>query len=313
MYQYQSTDANAPSQDLTGTLIESVAAKHIAYPEKVERIFQGIAQLVREAKARMTDRDWERVGKLMDFNQEYLRDLGVSSEKLEALIEAAKNAGAWGAKLSGAGGGDCMIALASDEKHAAVCQAITQAGGIVMQARANARGVFVETTDNQEELCVVVDEHDEVVGYKTRYECHHDPALIHRTVGVVLFNENGQLLLQKRSMSKDMDPGLWSISCAGHVAKGQTDEEAVHRELQEELGVDVPLTFLTKCIVNDPNETERAAIYKGEHNGPFVLDKNEVDEVQFVDISELNRKVAAGEIRMTSGARQALIETGVLS
>ncbi len=90
----------------TVTLIREVEEKMKAQPERVNRIYDAIAKLVEDAKLKMLEGDWERVGKLMDFNQEYLRDLGVSSEKLEALIAAAKNAGALGAKLSGAGGGD---------------------------------------------------------------------------------------------------------------------------------------------------------------------------------------------------------------
>lgn len=129
----------------TVDLVRMVGKKREQYPEKVERIFQAIAKLVEEAKLRMLEGDWERVGKLMDFNQEYLRDLGVSSEKLEALISAAKGAGAWGAKLSGAGGGDCMIALAPGDKREAINTAIREAGGQEIDVRANAEGVRIET------------------------------------------------------------------------------------------------------------------------------------------------------------------------
>jgi mevalonate kinase len=128
----------------TTTLIKQVAEKKEKNPEKVERIFQGIATLVEDAKIKLRQGDWERVGKLMDFNQEYLRDLGVSSEKLETLIIAAKSAGAWGAKLSGAGGGDCMIALCPRQRQEAVEQAITGVGGEVIRVCTNAEGVRVE-------------------------------------------------------------------------------------------------------------------------------------------------------------------------
>ncbi len=130
----------------TTTLINQVAEKREKNPEKVERIFQAIAKLVEEAKARMLEGDWERVGRLMDFNQEYLRDLGVSSEKLEALISAAKKAGAWGAKLSGAGGGDCMIALHPDgvQGKLVIEKAIQDVGGQVIDVRANAQGVRID-------------------------------------------------------------------------------------------------------------------------------------------------------------------------
>jgi len=128
----------------TTSLIADVAKKKAVNRQKVERIFDAITKLTDEAKLRMKEGDWERVGKLMDFNQEYLRDLGVSSEKLESLIAAAKTAGAWGAKLSGAGGGDCMIALAPSDKKEAISKAIENAGGEVIDVKTGAEGVRCE-------------------------------------------------------------------------------------------------------------------------------------------------------------------------
>lgn len=125
----------------TPSIIQDVAQKREREPEKVNRIFEAIAKLVDEAKNKMIEGDWERVGRLMDFNQEYLRDLGVSSEKLEALINAAKQAGAWGAKLSGAGGGDCMIALADPARKEAIEKAIEQVGGEVIHIIPGESGV----------------------------------------------------------------------------------------------------------------------------------------------------------------------------
>lgn len=129
----------------TVTLMKEVGEKMKAQPERVERIYDAIAKLVEEVKPKMLEGDWERVGKLMDFNQEYLRDLGVSSEKLESLISSAKSAGAWGAKLSGAGGGDCMIALAPKGKRKAIEDAIEKAGGQVIHIEPNAQGVRRES------------------------------------------------------------------------------------------------------------------------------------------------------------------------
>jgi len=130
----------------TGLLVAMVAQKKQRYPQKVDRIFQAIEKLVNELKDRIGERDWQRVGKLMDFNQEYLRDLGVSSERLEALISAARGAGALGAKLSGAGGGDCMIALHPDgvEGKRVIADAIGKAGGTVFDIPVSAVGVRAE-------------------------------------------------------------------------------------------------------------------------------------------------------------------------
>lgn len=296
----------------TKIFLADVAGKRAKEPEKVERIFGAIGKIVNEAKGKIIDGDWERAGKLMDFNQDYLRDLGVSSEKLEALIAAARAGGAYGAKLSGAGGGDCMIALAPAEKRKSVEEAIVQAGGEVVRVKPNAQGVRVETTDNQEEVFIVVDRNDNILGYKTRYECHHDPSLIHRTVGALIYDTNGRLLLQKRSMTKDMEPGLWGISAAGHVTKDQTDEEAAHRELQEELGTDAPLTFIKKFITADNEETERAAVYRGVSDGPFHPDVHEVSDIKFYDPREIRLAVASKSLQMTKAGEQTLREVGIL-
>lgn len=296
----------------TVEFVQMVAKNRERYPEKVERIFQGITKITEEAKTRMTAGEWERVGRLMDFNQEYLRDLGVSSEKLETLIAAVRGAGAYGAKLSGAGGGDCMVALAPPQKRKAVEDAITKAGGTVVPVSPDAPGVRLETTDNQNELFIVVDRNDNILGYKTRRECHHDKTLIHRTVGVLIFNDKGQLLLQKRSETKDMEPGLWCISASGHVIKGQTDAAAAHRELQEELGVDVPLTFFTKFITENDRETERAALFKGESNGPFALDIDEVSEIKFFDPREIKLLAASRKLLLTDAAVQSLKKAGIV-
>ncbi len=296
----------------TKTFIDAVAAKYAQEPEKVGRIFAAIGKIVDEAKNKMIEGDWERVGRLMDFNQDYLRDLGVSSEKLEAMIKAARDAGAYGAKLSGAGGGDCMVAIAAPDKRKAVEEAIAHAGGEVVHVKPNAAGVRVETTDNQEEVFIVVDRDDHVLGYKTRYECHHNPSFIHRTVGALIYDAKGKLLLQKRSATKDMEAGLWGISAAGHVTRGQTDEEAVHRELREELGVDVPLTFIKKFITGDDQETERAALYRGLSDGPFQPDAQEVSEIKFFDPREIRLLVASKALHMTKAGEQTLREIGIL-
>lgn len=128
----------------TVALVGDVRKKKEQEPEKVTRIFEAVSEIVTNARKEIEEKDWERVGTLMNFNQEYVRDLGVSTEKLEAMIAAAKKAGAYGAKLSGAGGGDCMIAIAPEEKRKAVGDAITAVGGQVIDVAVNAEGVRME-------------------------------------------------------------------------------------------------------------------------------------------------------------------------
>ncbi len=295
----------------TASIVRDVAAKRERDKVRVERIFDGISALVDQAKEKLREGDFERVGRLMDFNQDYLRDLGVSSEKLETLISAAKKAGAWGAKLSGAGGGDCMIALVPAEKRQAVEEAITRVGGLVLHILPGAPGVRLETTDNQDEMFIVVDAEDNVLGYKTRYECHHNKSLIHRTAGVLVFDDKGRVLLQKRSRTKDMDPGLWGISAAGHVTKGQEYEDAAHRELQEELGIDAPLTFVSKHLVESERETEMSTLFTAKSTGPFRPNPEEVERVEFFDPRRLAFDVSTKKIRVTQWSLYSLRKAGI--
>jgi mevalonate kinase len=99
--------------------------------------------LVDEAKTAFTSGDLAKGGELMNKNQAYLSELGVSIKKLNAMISGALNAGAYGAKLSGAGGGDCMIALSSEEKRQAVIDGINSIGEVI-NVKTNAEGVRIE-------------------------------------------------------------------------------------------------------------------------------------------------------------------------
>lgn len=93
------------------------------------------AQLVNQARIELVQKNWPELGKLMNQNQAILRKLGVSTPKLDKMIQVSLKAGAWGAKLSGAGGGDCMIALVSNSKKLAVEKAVAKAGGVIIRVK----------------------------------------------------------------------------------------------------------------------------------------------------------------------------------
>lgn len=141
----------------------------------------------------------------------------------------------------------------------------------------------------QDELFVVVNRKDEIIGYRTRYECHHNKQLIHRAIGVVVFNDRGQVLLQKRSKNKDLYPGLYTTSASGHVSKGETYLQAAKRELREELGITAPLKKEVKFLMKLEQETEIDYLFSAKHNGPFYPEKDDIDEVKFVTSAELSQ------------------------
>lgn len=128
----------------TPTLVRMVENIKEENPEEIENIFDQISNIVDTAKKALEDKNWQKVGDLMTQNQNLLHVLQVSSVKLDDLIEASIQSGAYGAKLSGAGGGDCMVAVTDQEKKTTVEKAILQAEGIVMKVELNAEGVRIE-------------------------------------------------------------------------------------------------------------------------------------------------------------------------
>lgn len=167
----------------------------------------------------------------------------------------------------------------------------------------------MKTTDDQSELFVVVDHDDNIVGYKTRAECHKDKSLTHRSVSVVLYNDEGKILLQKRSMTKDNWPGYYTVSVSGHVTKDHTVEENARREMEEEIGVKTDLTYKSKFYIEEPNESEIVSIFTGSSNGPFKPNKDEVEYVTFYTPEEINTMRG----KFTSCAERTLEMLGILT
>ncbi len=128
----------------TVTLIKQVAEKAKKYPEVINNIYLEIEKLVEQAKLAVLSKDWITLGELMNFNQGYLAALGVGSRKLAAMIYAARDVGAFGAKLSGAGVGDCMIAISSRGIRQKIEKEIKSVGGEVINIPVNVEGVKIE-------------------------------------------------------------------------------------------------------------------------------------------------------------------------
>lgn len=110
----------------------------------VDSVFADISKLVESAKDEFKNNNFEQLGKLMNRNQELLSTLNVSSRELDRLIKVSKQSGAYGAKLSGAGGGDCMIALIHDVERDELGKSIEEAGGIWLKVKTGAEGVKLE-------------------------------------------------------------------------------------------------------------------------------------------------------------------------
>jgi isopentenyldiphosphate isomerase len=148
-----------------------------------------------------------------------------------------------------------------------------------------------------EELLPLVDEEGRVVGTAPRSEVHGNPRLMHPVVHCVVTDRSGRLLLQLRSRHKDVQPGKWDTSVGGHVDPGETIEEALRRELREELGL-VPEAggpeFLYRYVMRSEIETELVHTFRLTSEGPFHPDPNEIDDVRFWTPAEIEARLGSG-------------------
>ena len=138
-----------------------------------------------------------------------------------------------------------------------------------------------------EELFDVYNAAGEWVGVFPRSQCHGNPALIHRSVHVVVLDSSGQkILLQKRSQKKDIQPGKWDTAVGGHVAAGESVETAARRELLEELGIEGQMEFFFTDKIRNEIESENVTVFKLIADGPFVFSPEEIDEIRFWDLRD---------------------------
>jgi isopentenyl-diphosphate delta-isomerase len=143
------------------------------------------------------------------------------------------------------------------------------------------------STDNPDELFDLVDERDVVIGTVRRGDAHRDPALIHRSVQILVLDGSGRILLQLRSARKDLFPGYYCASASGHVMSGETYDATASREIVEELGVAPPLRGLGVTLVRSAYETEMTALFLARHDGPFNFHPTETDGGRFFTLEEL--------------------------
>lgn len=146
-----------------------------------------------------------------------------------------------------------------------------------------------------EEYFPLVTEDGQVTGKATRTECHSGSFLLHPVVHLHVFNSEGRLYLQKRSLDKDIQPGKWDTSVGGHVDYGEEVTVALLREVREELGITgIEPTFVARYKFVSDIEAELVHTYYIVYDGGIEADPKEISEGRFWTIEEIGQSLGKG-------------------
>ena len=146
-----------------------------------------------------------------------------------------------------------------------------------------------------EEWFPLVDEAGNIVGRATRRECHDGSKRLHPVVHLHIYNKDGDLFLQKRSLTKDIQPGKWDTAVGGHVDYGESIEEALRREAREELGIEgFEAELMARYVFESAIEKELVHTYRTVYEGSFTPDKEELDDARFWRIDEIESQLGKG-------------------
>lgn len=148
--------------------------------------------------------------------------------------------------------------------------------------------------DNSQEMFPVVDEEGNILSAATRGECHSGSMLLHPVVHLHVFNSEGQLYLQKRPDWKDIQPGKWDTAVGGHVDLGESIQQALRREVQEELGIsDFEPQQLPHYVFQSDRERELVFPFRTTYDGN-IKPSAETDGGRFWSISEIESSLGKG-------------------
>jgi isopentenyldiphosphate isomerase len=141
-----------------------------------------------------------------------------------------------------------------------------------------------------DEIVTIVDEHNKVIGAVPRREMRAKN-LPHRSTYILVFNTQGELYVQKRTMSKDVFPGYYDAAVGGVVLAGESYEQGAGRELEEEMGIrNVPLTWLFDFYFTDERTRVWGGAFSCMYDGEVILQEEEVEGVTLMTSAEILRR-----------------------
>ncbi|HMI09452.1 MAG TPA: NUDIX domain-containing protein [Candidatus Saccharimonadales bacterium] len=161
------------------------------------------------------------------------------------------------------------------------------------------------------ERLTLVDENDQLIRVGDRKEAWAN-GYYTRNIRVVLRDQNGRFLSQKRSMKKDTFAGMWTVAASGHVDEGETWVEAALRETREEIGISASLKlvgdFIFKNDEGDKKIRQIIHVYEGIIDGStqFDLEEDEVEDIKWYELDELKSLMQEIPDKFTPSFRETI-------
>ena len=146
-----------------------------------------------------------------------------------------------------------------------------------------------------EDKVILVDSNDNQIGLMPKLEAHKK-GVLHRAFSVFIFNNDGELMLQRRALTKYHSPGLWTNTCCSHQRDGETNIISGKRRLNEEMGFDTELFEKTSFIYkakfdNGLTEHEFDHVLVGNYNHSPIINSNEVDSWKWMSMENVKKDI----------------------
>ncbi len=161
-----------------------------------------------------------------------------------------------------------------------------------------------------EEQVVLVSEKDEILGVMDKMQAHEN-GILHRAFSVFLFNDKGEMLLQKRANNKYHSAGLWTNTCCSHPRPGEETLAAAQKRLKEEMGFSTALTKVFSFVYKAPfdnglTEHEYDHVFTGVHNGVVQPNPQEVSDYCYQSIMQIKGNILTHPQNFTEWFKIAL-------
>ena len=147
----------------------------------------------------------------------------------------------------------------------------------------------------KEEFVVLVDENDCQIGLEEKMKAHQK-GLLHRAISIFIFNSKNEMLLQQRAFSKYHSGGLWTNTCCTHPRQGESNLDAAHRRLQEEMGIQCPLQKKLDFIYRSELdlgliEHEFDHLFIGNYDADPIPNPEEANAWKWIDLQTLQEEM----------------------